>query len=228
MSRDQLLPPGVSKVHPKFRTPYITTMITGVVVAIVAGFTPINVLGEMTSIGTLFAFVVVSVAVIILRQRRPDAHRPFKVWGGYTVPVLGVISCAYLMISLTIMTWMRFLVWLDLGMVIYWFYGRVNSQLVNRAEAAARSTGESIGNFLKMSGYMLMFNGFCVALLGSMTEWGVTDEALVKWHELDTLLNAWFGLHISPAIADSFGLTIFGIGAVVTAVGFVLARSAKK
>ena len=140
MSRDQLLPPGVSKVHPKFRTPYITTMITGVVVAIVAGLTPINILGEMTSIGTLFAFVVVSMAVIILRRRRPDARRPFRVPGGYVIPVLGVVSCAYLMISLTVMTWVRFLVWLDLGMVIYWFYGRTHSQLANRAEAAARSS----------------------------------------------------------------------------------------
>src|SRR6186997_1936921 len=91
MSSDQLLPPGVSKVHPRFRTPYITTMITGVIVAIVAGFTPINVLGEMTSIGTLFAFVVVSVAVIMLRIRRPEARRPFRVPGGHVIPVLGVL-----------------------------------------------------------------------------------------------------------------------------------------
>jgi basic amino acid/polyamine antiporter, APA family len=225
MSRDQLLPPGVSKVHPKFRTPYITTIITGVIVAIVAGFTPINILGEMTSIGTLFAFVVVSVAVIILRRRRPDAPRPFKVAGGYTIPVLGVIACAYLMLSLTIMTWVRFLVWLDLGMIIYWFYGRVHSPLADRAEQAARPAAESFGNFLKMTGYMLMFNGFCVTLLGFMSQMGVTDPELVKWHELDTLLNNWFGLHINPEIADTFGLSILAIGLVATAIGFVLARS---
>jgi APA family basic amino acid/polyamine antiporter len=225
MSRDQLLPPGVSKVHPKFRTPYITTIITGVVVAIVAGFTPIGVLSEMTSIGTLFAFVVVCMAVIVLRRERPDARRPFKVPGGYVIPVLGVISCTYLMISLTVMTWVRFLVWLDLGMVIYWFYGRTHSQLVNRAEAAARTSVENIGNFFKISGYMLAFNGFCIALLGLMTEWGVTTEALVKWHELDTVLNRWFGLHISPEIADRFGITILIVGIVSAAIGFVLTRS---
>ncbi|HEY7474226.1 MAG TPA: amino acid permease, partial [Vicinamibacterales bacterium] len=101
MSRDNLLPAGVSKVHPKYRTPYITTIITGVVVAIVAGLTPINVLGEMTSIGTLFAFVVVCVAVIILRVKRPDAHRAFKVPFGYLFPILGVVFCVYLMLYLT-------------------------------------------------------------------------------------------------------------------------------
>src|SRR4030095_13423199 len=109
MSRDNLLPPGVSKVHPTFRTPYITTIITGVVVSSCAGFTPIEILGEMTSIGTLFAFVVVCLAVIILRRERPDARRPFRVPGGYVIPVLGVASCAYLMLSLTVMTWVRFL-----------------------------------------------------------------------------------------------------------------------
>jgi APA family basic amino acid/polyamine antiporter len=228
MSRDQLLPAGVSKVHPRFRTPYITTIITGVVVAIVAGFTPINVLGEMTSIGTLFAFVVVSIAVIILRRRRPDAHRPFKVWGGYTIPILGVISCAYLMLSLTIMTWVRFLVWLDLGMIIYWFYGRTHSPLASAAEAAARTGAESFGNFLKIAGYMLMFNGFCIALLGLMTQSGISKEDLVRWHELDTLLNNWFGLHINPQIADTFGLVIMVVGVAATIAGFVLARSSKK
>jgi basic amino acid/polyamine antiporter, APA family len=225
MSRDRLLPPGVSKVHPKFRTPYITTIITGVIVAIVAALTPITVLGEMTSIGTLFAFVVVCAAVMILRRKRPDAHRPFKVPFGDLFPILGVISCVYLMVNLTVMTWVRFLVWLDLGMVIYWFYGRTHSQLVNRAEAAARTSVESVGNFFKISGYMLAFNGFCIALLGLMTEWGVTTEALVKWHELDTVLNRWFGLHISPEIADRFGITILIVGIASAAIGFVLTRS---
>jgi APA family basic amino acid/polyamine antiporter len=228
MSRDQLLPPGVSKVHPTFRTPYITTIITGVIVAIVAGFTPIQILGEMTSIGTLFAFVVVSLAVIILRVQRPDAKRPFKVPFGHVIPVLGVLSCAYLMVSLTVMTWVRFLVWLDLGMVIYWFYGRTHSQLANRAETAARSSIESLANFLKIAGYMLMFNGFCITLLGLLTEWGVTTEELAKWSELDDLLNRWFGMHISPEIADAFGFRILIAGAVATAIGFVLARSSSK
>jgi basic amino acid/polyamine antiporter, APA family len=228
MSRDQLLPPGVSKVHPRFRTPYITTMITGMVVAIVAGFTPINVLGEMTSIGTLFAFVVVCMAVIILRRSRPDAVRPFKVPFGYVIPVCGVVFSAYLMVNLTVMTWVRFLVWLDLGMVIYWFYGRTHSQLASAAEAAARTGAESLGNFLKMAGYMLIFNGFCIALLGVLTEWGALSEELAKWDELDTLLTNWFGLHINPQIADAFGLKILAIGLVATVVGFVLTRSSKK
>src|SRR3954452_17522343 len=99
MSRDRLLPAGVSRVHPRFRTPYITTIITCVIVATVAGFVPINVLGEMTSIGTLFAFVVVSLAVIVLRYKRPEARRPFRVPGGNVIPVLGVLACVYLMVS---------------------------------------------------------------------------------------------------------------------------------
>ena len=196
--------------------------------AIVAGFTPIQVLGEMTSIGTLFAFVVVSMAVIILRIQRPDARRPFRVPGGHIIPVLGVLSCTYLMIALTVMTWVRFLVWLDLGMIIYWFYGRTHSQLANHAEAAARSGIESVANFLKMAGYMLVFNGFCITLLGLMTEWGVTTEELAKWHELDAVLTKWFGLHINPEIADAFGLKILAVGLVAVVLGFVLARSSKK
>ncbi len=226
MSRDGLLPPGVSKVHPRFRTPYITTIITGVIVAIVAGFTPIQVLSEMTSIGTLFAFVIVCAAVLILRSKRPDAHRPFKVPFGPVFPILGVVSCVYLMVNLTVMTWVRFLVWLDLGMVIYWFYGRTHSPLVNRAETAARSASENLANFLKMVGYMLLFNGFCITLLALLTEWGVTKEELAKWHELDAVLSR-IGLHINPEIADAFGFKILIAGAVVLGLGLVVARSSK-
>ena len=226
MSRDGLLPPGVSKVHPRFRTPYITTIITGVIVAIVAGFTPIQVLGEMTSIGTLFAFVIVCAAVLILRSKRPDAHRPFKVPFGPVFPILGVISCVYLMVNLTVMTWVRFLVWLDFGMLIYWFYGRTHSPLVNRAESAARGATENLANFLKIAGYMLLFNGFCITLLALLTEWGVTKEELAKWHELDSVLSN-VGLHINPEIADAFGLKILIAGAVLVAIGLVVARSSK-
>ncbi|HEX6974293.1 MAG TPA: amino acid permease [Vicinamibacterales bacterium] len=227
MSRDQLLPAGVSKVHPKFRTPYITTMITCIVVAIVAGFVPIQILGEMTSIGTLFAFVIVSIAVIILRIKRPEAKRPFRVPFGYLIPVLGVCFCIYLMVSLTVMTWVRFLGWLDIGMVIYWFYGRTHSPLVNQAEKAARTGAEEFANFCKMSGFMLLFNGFAITLLAYLTEFGVTNEELAKWHELDSVLQ-YFGMHINPEIADAFGLKILLVGAVVTALGFVLGRSSSK
>jgi APA family basic amino acid/polyamine antiporter len=227
MSRDQLLPAGVSKVHPRFRTPYITTMITGAIVALVAGVTPIQVLGEMTSIGTLFAFVVVCTAVLILRSRRPDHPRPFRVPFGSLFPILGILSCVYLMVNLTVMTWVRFLLWLDIGMIIYWFYGRTHSPLANKAEAAARSGAETFGNFLKMSGYMLMFNGFCVTLLGLLTGFGITTEELAKWHEVDALISR-IGLHVNPEIADRFGFSILVAGAVLTGLGFALSRGSGK
>jgi len=227
MSRDRLLPPGVSKVHPKFRTPYITTIITCAIVAAVAGFVPINILGEMTSIGTLFAFVVVSLAVIVLRIKRPEARRPFRVAGGHIIPVLGVLSCLYLMVSLSVMTWVRFLDWLDIGMIIYWFYGRTHSPLVNATERAARTGTENLANFLKMLGFMLLFNGFCITLLAYLTILNVTNESLAKWGELDAVL-AYVGMHVNPEIADAFGLKILLVGAVVTIVGYVLGRSSSK
>jgi APA family basic amino acid/polyamine antiporter len=225
MSRDGLLPQGVSKVHPKFQTPYITTIITCVIVAIVAGLVPIQVVGEMTSIGTLFAFVVVCLAVIVLRMTRPDAHRPFRVPGGAVIPVLGVLSCLYLMVSLSVMTWVRLLVWLDLGMLIYWFYGRTHSPLADPREAAARTAGEGVANTLKIAGYLLMFNGGAITLLALLTEWNVTTEALAHWSELDALTSR-IGVRVTPEIADSFGLTILGAGVAVAAVGWVIGRTA--
>ncbi len=217
MSRDRLLPAGVSKVHPRFGTPYITTIITGLVVAFVAGLTPINVVGEMTSIGTLFAFVVVCSAVIMLRIKRPEARRPFKVPFGFLFPVLGVLSCLYLMLSLSAITWVRFLVWLDLGMMIYWFYGRTHSPLADRAEQAAQSGGERSGNFVTVLGALLLFNGFFMTVLGVMTEVGITTEALTKWHEI----------HVTPHEADMVGLAVLASGAVVFVLGRMLARSGR-
>ena len=227
MSRDGLLPPGISRVHPQFQTPYITTAITCVIVAIVAGLVPIQVVGEMTSIGTLFAFVVVCMAVIVLRRTRPDAHRPFRVPGGSTIPVLGVLSCLYLMVSLSVMTWVRLLVWLDIGMLIYWFYGRRHSPLVDRAEAAMRTGGETLGNTLKITGYLLLFNGAAILLLALLTEWNVTNETLARWSELDAITSR-VGITVTPEVADRFGLSIIGVGAVVAAVGFLIARTAGK
>ncbi len=227
MSRDRLLPPGVSKVHPTFKTPYITTIITCVIVAIAAGFIPIQVVGEMTSIGTLFAFVVVSLAVLVLRSKRPDAHRPFKVAGGPVIPILGVASCLYLMVSLSVMTWMRFLLWLDLGMLIYWFYGRTHSSLRDPKESARQSEVEWTGNLVTILGSLVTFNGFAIFLLGLLTEWGVTREDLAKWSELDAVISR-VGLHVNPEIADRFGLTILGIGIVLLILGMVLRRAGRR
>ena len=123
MSRDRLLPPVISKVHPKFGTPYVTTVITGVVVAVLAAFVPLSELSELVNIGTLFAFVVVSLGVIVLRRTRPDLERPFKVPFVPVVPILAVLACLWLMINLPTDTWIRFGIWMALGMVIYFGYG---------------------------------------------------------------------------------------------------------
>ncbi|OFW00799.1 MAG: amino acid permease [Acidobacteria bacterium RIFCSPLOWO2_02_FULL_68_18] len=223
MSRDGLLPPGVSKVHPRFQTPYITTIITCVIVAITAGLVPIQVVGEMTSIGTLFAFVVVCTAVVVLRVTRPDAHRPFRVPGGAVIPVLGVLSCLYLMVSLSVMTWVRLLVWLDIGMFIYWFYGRTHSPLADPREAATRSSLESLGDRLTVAGYVLLFNGAAIVVLALLTEWGVTSEALARWSELDALTSR-VGMEVTPQLADRLGLGIIGLGFGVTIAGLGIAR----
>ena len=188
-----------------------------------AGFVPIQILGEMTSIGTLFAFVVVSVAVPVLRAKRPEAKRPFKVPGGPVVPVLGALSGLYLMLSLSVMTWVRFLVWLDVGMLIYWFYGRTHSTLVDRTEAARRTGAQAFANLATIVGALVTFNGLAIAVLGFLTTWGVTTEAQAKWSELDTLLG-YAGMHITAEIADTYGLAILGIGIVLLAIGMVLRR----
>jgi APA family basic amino acid/polyamine antiporter len=226
MSRDRLLPPAVSQVHPRFQTPYITTMITCIIAAVVAGLVPIQVLGEMTSIGTLFAFVVVCMAVIVLRATRPDAPRPFRVPGGAVIPVLGVLSCLYLMVSLSVMTWVRLLVWLDLGMLIYWFYGRIHSPLADAREQAARGAAEGFGNGLTIAGYLLLFNGAAILVLALLTEWGVTNEMLARWSELDAVTSL-VGIRVTPEIADRFGLNIILLGAVVTGGGLLIGRASR-
>ena len=129
MSKDGLLPSWAAKIHPRFQTPHITTAITGTIVAILAGFVPISLLGELVSIGTLFAFVIVGTGIIILRSSNPALHRPFKVPLSPFIPIATVVSAAYLMNSLPLDTWIRLIDWMAIGLVIYFAYSYNHSKL---------------------------------------------------------------------------------------------------
>ena len=129
MSKDGLLPPVFSRLHPKFNTPAQSTLLLGAFIAVFAGFVPIAVVGEMTSIGTLLAFVMVCLGVLIMRKSNPDAPRPFRTPWVPVVPVLGIVVCLVMMASLPWETWLRLLLWLALGLVIYYGYGRKHSKL---------------------------------------------------------------------------------------------------
>lgn len=132
MSRDGLIPAAFSKIHPRFRTPYISNIITGIFVALIAGFINIGEAAELTNIGTLFAFMLVCASVLVLRYRDPDRPRPFKTPFVPYVPILGILSCFYLTLNLPWLTWVRFIIWFALGLVIYMFYGYFHSTLHNR------------------------------------------------------------------------------------------------
>ena len=132
MSNDGLLPPVVNRIHPKYRTPWITQILLGVLVAIPAGFLTVRDAASLVSIGTLLAFVIVCAAVLVLRTREPDLHRPFKtpfVW--FTAPA-GILFCLYLMYYLPWRTWQRLFIWLAIGLVIYFAYGRSHSRLAGK------------------------------------------------------------------------------------------------
>lgn len=139
MSRDGLLPAAFGRVHPRWRTPHVSTAIVGVVVSIAAGLLPISVLSQLVSIGTLLAFVLVSIGVVVLRRTRPDLPRPFRTPGMPWVPAIGVLVCVAQMAALPLATWVRLFVWLGMGMTIYLLYGARRSRVAaaDAAEGAA-------------------------------------------------------------------------------------------
>ena len=143
MSKDGLLPSWAAKIHPKYQTPHITTAITGTIVAILAGFVPISLLGELVSIGTLFAFVIVGTGIIILRSSNPALHRPFKVPLSPFIPIATVVSAAYLMNSLPLDTWIRLIDWMAIGLVIYFAYSYNHSKLGIEEERGGDETESS-------------------------------------------------------------------------------------
>jgi APA family basic amino acid/polyamine antiporter len=139
MARDGLLPKVFARVHPKFRTPHVTTIVTGVFVGVTAMFTSLDDMVNLTNIGTLFAFILICLGIIILRYKDPERERPFRVpFGPWFLPVLGIVSCLGLIYYLPPSSWWRFVGWLAVGMVIYFLYGYRHSRL--RAESVKRKT----------------------------------------------------------------------------------------
>src|SRR5437016_9903780 len=144
LGRDGLVPRGFfGDIHPKFRTPWKSTILTGLFVASLAGFIPLSILAEMTSIGTLFAFVIVCGAVLVMRRTNPDAKRPFRAPFVPLVPILGILTCLLLMFSLPAENWYRLIIWLLIGLVIYFAYGRRHSVMARHTMHEIQTHGVS-------------------------------------------------------------------------------------
>ena len=145
MSRDHLLPPRLGRTNPKTGTPVVLTVIIGTAVALIASLTPIGKLEEMVNIGTLTAFILVSIGVVVLRRTRPELKRAFKVPLSPVLPIASALICFYLTLNLSVETWIRFVIWMMLGFIIYFSYSRHRSRLAvhgtesDRAAAAART-----------------------------------------------------------------------------------------
>jgi basic amino acid/polyamine antiporter, APA family len=160
MARDGMLPPVFAKVHPKFKTPHVTTILTGVIVGLFAAVMSIDEMVDLTNIGTLFAFVLVCVGITILRYKDPLRHRPFKVpFGAWFLPILGAVSCLFLMYYLPPTSWWRFVAWLMLGLSIYFSYGYSRSTIGRKLGRPARTPlGLKVGGL----GFLLLAIGLFI------------------------------------------------------------------
>ncbi|HEX4824240.1 MAG TPA: amino acid permease [Candidatus Polarisedimenticolaceae bacterium] len=172
MARDGLLPPAFYKVHPRFRTPHISTIITGLFVGVFAAVASLDEMVDLTNIGTLFAFILVCAGTIVLRRKDPNRPRPFRVPGGIVLPVLGIISCLYLIYFLPPTSWLRFAAWLNFGFVIYVGYGAVHSRLTGAQVSPDRTEHDAYtaqtGGALAVAGVALLFfmRGMDLAVAG--------------------------------------------------------------
>jgi basic amino acid/polyamine antiporter, APA family len=141
MCRDRLLPEGLAKVHPTFRTPWLISLLTGTVIAVITALVDLETLADLVNIGTLFAFVLVSIGVVVLRRTRPDLERSFRTPAVPLVPALAVLACLFLMLNLGSHTWLRFLAWMAIGLVVYFLYGRRRSRLTAGGQALPAGDG---------------------------------------------------------------------------------------
>lgn len=181
MSRDGLLPKWFSGVHPRFKTPYVTTILTGCFVALFSAFANINEVVELCNIGTLFAFVLVCIGVIILRYKDPTRHRPFKCPLVPIIPILGIISCVYLMAHLPILTWIRFIYWLLLGLFIYFLYGIRNSTLTEEKISLIESVKKNIAFIVPLTILTLLVSWYIIFFLGnSMTAYEKINTIIMQ------------------------------------------------
>ena len=180
IARDGLLPPVFAKVHPRFKTPHVTTILTGVVVGLFAAVMSIDEMVDLTNIGTLFAFVLVCVGITILRYKDPGRHRPFKVpFGAWLLPMMGAVSCIFLMYYLPPSSWWRFVAWLMLGLSVYLSYGYVRSELGRKHGRIQKTPGwlllTGLGSFLIAIGLLTMQHGHNLKELLSMMTTSAAD-----------------------------------------------------
>jgi APA family basic amino acid/polyamine antiporter len=207
IARDGLLPPVFAKVHPKYKTPHVTTILTGVIVGLFAAVMSIDEMVDLTNIGTLFAFVLVCVGITILRYKDPGRHRPFKVpFGAWLLPMMGAVSCIFLMFYLPPTSWWRFVAWLMIGLSIYLSYGYVRSEL-----------GRRFGRIQVTPAWLSLLGlGSFLIALGILT---VPHDASL--HELYAKTMSGFGEGKRTIIA--FGC--IGVGLLFAAVGAILGIS---